>query len=105
MDNLTEEKKLELQRQFNKKYEKQLKEYGLLRKFDDSKRFLQENMELCCEETANYLVIWCVNLVVEMKENLMEHVAHQCICMQYILELAKQLEVDPRACVSSFFSR
>lgn len=35
----------------------------------------------------------------------MEHVAHQCICMQYILELSKQLEVDPRACVSSFFSR
>lgn len=35
----------------------------------------------------------------------MEHVAHQCICMQYILELSKQLEVDPRACVGSFFSR
>jgi cell division cycle protein 37 len=25
--------------------------------------------------------------------------------MQYILELSKQLDVDPRACVSSFFSR
>lgn len=35
----------------------------------------------------------------------MEHVAHQCICMQYILELSKQLDVDPRACVGSFFSR
>jgi len=35
----------------------------------------------------------------------MEHIAHQCICMQYILELSKQLDVDPRACVSSFFSR
>lgn len=39
------------------------------------------------------------------KHDLMEHVAHQCICMQYILELSKQLEVDPRACVGSFFSR
>ena len=35
----------------------------------------------------------------------MEHVAHQCICMQYILELSKQLDIDPRACVSAFFSR
>lgn len=35
----------------------------------------------------------------------MEHVAHQCICMQYILELSKQLDVDPRACVGSFCSR
>jgi hypothetical protein len=35
----------------------------------------------------------------------MQHVAHQCICMQYILELSKQLDVDPRACVSSFFTR
>lgn len=25
--------------------------------------------------------------------------------MQYILELSKQLDVDPRACVGSFFSR
>lgn len=39
------------------------------------------------------------------KHELMEHVAHQCICMQYILELSKQLDVDPRACVGSFFSR
>ena len=29
----------------------------------------------------------------------------QCICMQYLLELAKQLETDPRACISSFFSK
>lgn len=35
----------------------------------------------------------------------MEHVAHQCICMQYILELSKSLSVDPRACISSFFKR
>lgn len=44
-------------------------------------------------------------LCYSQKHDLMEHVAHQCICMQYILELSKQLDVDPRACVSSFFSR
>lgn len=35
----------------------------------------------------------------------MAHVAHQTICMQYMLELSKQLDVDPRACIGSFFSR
>lgn len=57
------------------------------------------------DNTANYLVIWCINLQMEGKTQLMEHVAHQCICMQYILELAKQLDVDPRACVAQFFTR
>jgi cell division cycle protein 37 len=35
----------------------------------------------------------------------MGHVAHQCICIQYLLELAKQLDTDPRACISSFFTK
>ena len=26
-------------------------------------------------------------------------------CPQYLLELAKQLDTDPRACISSFFSK
>ncbi|XP_063241154.1 hsp90 co-chaperone Cdc37 isoform X2 [Bacillus rossius redtenbacheri] len=102
---LTEEEKERRMRQFVKDNEKLLKQYGMFRKYDDSKRFLQEHPHLACEDTANYLVIWCINLQMEGKGELMEHVAHQCICMQYILELAKQLDVDPRACVSSFFSK
>lgn len=39
------------------------------------------------------------------KHDLMAHVAHQTIVMQFILELAKSLETDPRACVRAFFSR
>lgn len=35
----------------------------------------------------------------------MEHVAHQCIVMQFILELSKTLKYDPRACVGPFFSK
>jgi len=35
----------------------------------------------------------------------MNHVAHQTIVMQFILELAKSLELDPRGCVRAFFSR
>ena len=33
----------------------------------------------------------------------MERVAHQCVIVQYILELAKSLESDPRATVRPFF--
>ena len=39
------------------------------------------------------------------KRDLMEHVAHQCIVMQFILELSKTLKYDPRACVGPFFSK
>ncbi|XP_014471534.1 PREDICTED: hsp90 co-chaperone Cdc37 [Dinoponera quadriceps] len=102
---LSDEEKEKRMKQFVKENEKKLKEFGMLRKYDDSKKFLLDNPHLVCENTANYLVIWCINLEMEEKHDLMEHVAHQCICMQYILELSKQLEVDPRACVGSFFSR
>lgn len=104
-ENLTEEEKETRMKKFVKENEKLCKQYGMMRKYDDSRRFLQEHLDLVCEETANYLVIWSINLEMEEKHELMAHVAHQCICMQYILELAKQLDVDPRACVSSFFSK
>ncbi|KAF0313815.1 Hsp90 co-chaperone Cdc37 [Amphibalanus amphitrite] len=104
-EDMTEEEREERMRNFIKKYEKDIKKYGMLRKYDDSKRFLQDNMHLACEDTANYLVIWAINLEMEEKHSLMEHVAHQCICMNYILELGKQMDVDPKACVSSFFTK
>lgn len=102
---LSDEEKEKRMKQFVKENEKKLKEFGMLRRYDDSKKFLLDNPQLVCENTANYLVIWCINLEMEEKHDLMEHVAHQCICMQYILELSKQLDIDPRACVGSFFSR
>ncbi|KAJ2954774.1 hypothetical protein O0L34_g3078 [Tuta absoluta] len=104
-ENLTEEEKENRMKKFIKDNEKDLKKFGMLRRYDDSKQFLQEHQHLVCEETSNYLVIWCINLEMEEKHDLMAHVAHQTICMQYILELSKQLNVDPRACVGSFFSR
>lgn len=105
-EEMTEEEKNEKMRKFVKQNEDMIKEYGMMKKFDDSKKFLMDGRtHLACEETANYLVIWCINLEMEEKSELMEHVAHQCICMQYLLELAKQLETDPRACISSFFTK
>ncbi|NXK74804.1 CDC37 protein, partial [Amazona guildingii] len=39
------------------------------------------------------------------KHSLMEQVAHQTIVMQFILELAKSLRVDPRGCFRQFFTK
>merc|ERR1712156_301245 len=106
MEELTEEEREKKMKKFVKENEKKIKEFGMLQKFDDSKRFLMDGMtHLACDETANYLVIWCLDLEMEEKRDLMQHVAHQCICMQYLLELGKQLETDPRACISSFFTK
>lgn len=52
-------------KKFVKENEKIIKKFGMLRRFDDSKRVLQENQHLVCEDTANYLVIWCINLEME----------------------------------------
>lgn len=102
---LTEEEKGQRLKDFTKENKTLLKEFGMLRKFDDSKRFLQEHPQLVCEDTANYLVLWCIELAMEEKFDLMDHVSHQCISMQFLMELAKQLDRDPRTCVSSFFTK
>lgn len=43
----------------------QLLPAGMLRRWDDSQKYLSDNVHLVCEETANYLVIWCIDLEVE----------------------------------------
>lgn len=64
-ENMTEEEKEEKMKKFINDNEKLLKQFGMLRKYDDSKKFLQDHSQLACEETANYLVIWCINLEME----------------------------------------
>ena len=46
---------------------------------------------------------WCC--YVFQKHSLMDHVAHQTIVMQFILELSRSMKVDPRQCVRAFFNR
>lgn len=101
----TEEEKEIRYKEFVDKNESKIKKFGMLSKYDECKKFLLEDPDLCCEETANYLTLWCLNLEIEEKHSLMEHVAKQAIAMQYMLELAKQLDVDVRGCISSFFTR
>lgn len=64
-EELSEEEKDKRFKAFVKENESLLKRYGMLKKYDDSNRFLLEHPHLACEETANYLVIWCINLEME----------------------------------------
>lgn len=90
---------------FFKKYEKEVQAFGHLTEPKDSQKLLMENMHLVCDHLASYLVVWCVDLEVEGKTEEMKTVAHQCICAQFIMELAKSIKQDPRACVNAFFVR
>jgi len=37
----------------------------MFRHYDDSQKFLEDHLELVCEESANYLVVWCIDLEME----------------------------------------
>lgn len=61
----SDEEKEKRMKQFVKDNERKLKVFGMLRRYDDSKKYLLDNPQLVCENTANYLVIWCINLEME----------------------------------------
>ena len=120
---LTEEQLEKRYKEFVKQYEAKIKEFAMLSKFDDCKSFLMQNQDLglfwfiiiiyftindfllVCEETSNYMTFWCLNLEIEGKHDLMEYISKQAICLHYILELSKHMDIDPRGCVSAFFTR
>jgi cell division cycle protein 37 len=56
---------LNQQEEFTAKNEKLMKKFGLMQRYDDSQQHLSDHPHLVCEETANYLVIWCINLEFE----------------------------------------
>ena len=62
---MTEEEKEEYMKEFVKKHKKEMKHFGFLQKFEDSRQYLNEHKELACEETANFLVIECINYAME----------------------------------------
>ncbi|XP_065061951.1 hsp90 co-chaperone Cdc37-like [Rhopilema esculentum] len=103
--NVSDEEQMENWNKFLKKHKEDIKKYGMLHEYHDSEQFLLKNSHLACEETANYLVVWCVDLEVEEKHALMERVAHQTICMQFLLELARTMECDPRSTIRPFFNK
>ncbi|XP_069481827.1 hsp90 co-chaperone Cdc37-like 1 isoform X2 [Ambystoma mexicanum] len=90
---------------FIQKYEGKIRHFGMLNRWSDSQRFLADFPDLVCEETSNYLLLWCFVLEAEQKRALMEQVAHQAVVMQFILEMAKSCNVDPRGCFRVFFQK
>ncbi len=38
---------------------------GMLRRWDDSQKYLSDNPHLVCEETANCLVVICIDLEID----------------------------------------
>ena len=102
---LSEDEQLERSKKFMDEHREDIKKYGMLHEYHDSQELLIKKPHLACEDTANYLVVWCIDLEVEEKHALMERVAHQTICMQFLLELSKQLEIDPRSSIKPFFQK
>ena len=47
------------------KHKDEIKKYGMLHEYHDSEDFLMKNPHLTCEDTANYLVVWSIDLEVE----------------------------------------
>lgn len=90
---------------FVQRHEEELKYFGMLRRWDDSQYFLAQSPHLICEESANFLILWCFRLYAEEKEALMEQVAHQVVVLQFILEMAHSVQQDPRACFRQFFQK
>lgn len=50
---------------FVQKHEKEIKKFGMFRRSVDSQQYLADNPSLVCEETANHLVLWCLDLAME----------------------------------------
>ncbi|KAM5193485.1 hsp90 co-chaperone Cdc37-like 1 [Mantella aurantiaca] len=90
---------------FLQKYEDKIRHFGMLSRWNDSQWFLSEYPDLVCDETARYLLLWCYHLESEKKKALMEQVAHQAVVMQFIIEMARSSNVDPRGCFRLFFQK
>ncbi|KAK6030404.1 Cdc37 Hsp90 binding domain protein [Ostertagia ostertagi] len=62
---------------------------------EESEEFILEHPHLASEYTANYLTIDALNLAIDNKDDEMCNVARQCIVIQYLLELAKNMNAIP----------
>uniref|UniRef100_A0A3P9MSF3 Hsp90 co-chaperone Cdc37 n=1 Tax=Poecilia reticulata TaxID=8081 RepID=A0A3P9MSF3_POERE len=68
----TQQEKVEKHKTFVEKHAKEMKHFGMLRRWDDSQKYLSDNPHLVCEESANYLVILCIDFEIVEKHALME---------------------------------
>ena len=47
------------------KYKKEIEHFGMLSDYNDSDEYLRANPHLACDDAANYLALWCINLEVQ----------------------------------------
>ena len=47
------------------KYKKEIEQFGMLSDYNDSEDFLRKHPHLSCDDTANYLALWCISLEVQ----------------------------------------
>jgi len=88
---------------FVEKYEDEIRKFGMMKRTEDSQSFLAAKPQLLVRFTMSYLNAWCVELVLEGKDELMKHVAYQAVTMQFILEVSAHAKMDIRAYAKSFF--
>ncbi len=79
----------------------------MLGKLDDSKRGLLETPELCFDYAVDSLLALCLTLEMEGKCDLKEHVAHQTVLLQFLLQLACEMDANPtsQSFILMYFSK
>ncbi|RCN42334.1 Cdc37 Hsp90 binding domain protein [Ancylostoma caninum] len=92
---------------FFDKNEGLIQEYGKLKTLEESEAFILEHPHLASEYTANYLTIDALNMAIDHKEEEMSNIARQCIVIQYLLELAKNMNAIPTnaSIIKAFFKK
>eukprot|EP00124_Ichthyophonus_hoferi_P002141 Ihof_evm2s135 gene=Ihof_evmTU2s135 len=101
----TEEEIAKEQSKFMKENKEAIRHYALLTNNEDTEKYLMEHQHLVCDATANYLVVWAVDLQVEEKPAMVAKVAKQTILMQYLLEIAKGASKQRGQIITGFFSK
>lgn len=98
--------KMKAYNEFVETHESSIREFGFRSRFDDCRRYLLGHPDLVSQHTYDYLCIWCLQLELENKRALFEHVSRQAVVIQMLLDLAKSLDnIDPRSCLPSFFNK
>jgi len=104
-EELSEDEKLKRSDKFMEDHWRDIRRYGMLHDYRDSEELLKEKPHLACEDTVDYLLAWCIGLEVEGKRALMERVTHQIVSMQSLLQIAAELELNPRSAAINFFQK
>uniref|UniRef100_A0A0R3RQX0 Hsp90 chaperone protein kinase-targeting subunit n=1 Tax=Elaeophora elaphi TaxID=1147741 RepID=A0A0R3RQX0_9BILA len=88
---LSEEEESKRMSDFFTKNEELLKEFGAMHGLEVSEKYLLEHPHLASDFTASWLTIQALNLAMEFEDKKMCVMAEQCIVIQYLLELSKNL--------------